>query len=340
MGLKSNPKYYIRCTTINQINTMTDNDIRGVTLQKQPDGTVNPKYVDLLDEDKPIAGQKFACLSFISPEHIIKQREHYLFQAFVQHWDIHKSTEKFLQFLNFVSYKYGVKFDKLTEDFQQFKESEKEAIAKTDIVDDYKSFLDMNEERLDEEFGAKHEFQTSVRGLKVRGVFPSQKEAELRCKMLREVDPNHDVFVGPVGLWVPFHPEAYKTGRVEYMEDTLNQLMSEKKKNEEQAKTEFDKRIKEAKQKAIDENKALAAKSGNKLTQTLNEQGELVGVSQTQGTDFAVDPEPSDGAHVSAADIRNQLFNTENVVLHPERSDHGLSALNKDVDTSEFEEVD
>jgi hypothetical protein len=304
---------------------MTDN-IRGVTLQKQPDGTVNPKYVDLLDEDKPIAGQKFACLSFISPEHIIKQREHYFFQAFVRHWDIHKSSEKFLQFLSFVSYKYGVKFDKLTEDFQQFKESEKEAIAKTDILDDYKSFLDLNEERLDEEFGAKHEFQTSVRGLKVRGVFPSQKEAELRCKILREADPHHDVFVGPVGLWVPFHPEAYKTGRVEYMEDTLNQLMSEKKKNEEHAKTEFDKRVKEAKQKAIEENKRLAEQSGNKLTQTLNEDGELVGVSQSQGTDFAVDADEAD-ENVSLADVRNQLFNAENVVLNPDKSDRGLSTL-------------
>ena len=76
---------------------------KGVTLNKLPDGTVNPKYVDLLDEDKPIAGQKFACLSFISPEHIIKQREHFFFQKFVEHWDIHKSTDKFLQFLNFVS---------------------------------------------------------------------------------------------------------------------------------------------------------------------------------------------------------------------------------------------
>jgi len=320
---------------------------KGVTLNKLPDGTVNPKYVDLLDEDKPIAGQKFACLSFISPEHIIKQREHFFFQKFVEHWDIHKSTDKFLQFLNFVSYKYGLKFDKLTEDFQQFKESERELIAKTDIVDDYKSFLDQNEERLDEEFGAKHEFQTSVRGLKVRGVFASQKEAELRCKMLREVDPNHDVFVGPVGLWVPFHPEAYKTGRVEYMEETLNQLMSDKKKNEEQAKTEFDKRVKEAKQKAIEENKALAAKSGNKLTQTLNEQGELVGVSQTTGTDFAVDPEPSDGSELNADDIRKQLFSVENVVLNPDRSDRGLSALthppnsaNATETEADFEEVD
>ena len=314
---------------------------KGVTMQKLPDGTVNSKYVDLLDEDKPIAGQKFACLSFISPEHIIQQRDHYFFQKFVEHWDIHKSSEKFLQFLSFVSYKYGVKFDKLTEDFQQFKESEKELIVKTDIVDDYKSFLDQHEERLDAEFGAEHEFQTSVRGIKVRGVFPSQKEAELRCKMLREADPNHDVFVGPVGLWVPFHPEAYKTGRVEYMEETLNQLMSEKKKNEEQAKSEFDKRVKEAKQKAIEENKRLAEQSGNKLTQTLNEDGELVGVSQSQGTDFAVDADETVEG-ISLDDVRKQLFNAENVVLHPDRSDHGLSALTSSAATSHtnLEEVD
>ena len=34
------------------------------------DGIPNPKYVDLCDEDAPIAGQKFACISFISPEKI------------------------------------------------------------------------------------------------------------------------------------------------------------------------------------------------------------------------------------------------------------------------------
>jgi hypothetical protein len=110
------------------------------------------------------------------------------------------------------------------------------------------------------------------------------------------------------------------------MEDTLNQLMNEKKKNEEQAKTEFDKRVKDAKQKAIDENKALAAKSGNKLTQTLNEQGELVGVAQTQGTDFAVDADEA-AEDVTLDDVRKQLFSAENVVLNPDRSDRGLSSL-------------
>ena len=31
-----------------------------------PNGQENPKYIDLCDEDQPIAGQKFACLSFKS----------------------------------------------------------------------------------------------------------------------------------------------------------------------------------------------------------------------------------------------------------------------------------
>ena len=30
------------------------------------------KYFDVLDEDKPISGQKFTCISFISPEKILK----------------------------------------------------------------------------------------------------------------------------------------------------------------------------------------------------------------------------------------------------------------------------
>ena len=35
------------------------------------------KLVDLLDVDKPIAEQNFACLSFVSPEYIIKNKQLY-----------------------------------------------------------------------------------------------------------------------------------------------------------------------------------------------------------------------------------------------------------------------
>ena len=42
----------------------------GCTYRQNSDGTANPKYVDLLEEDKPISGQKFVCVSFVSPENI------------------------------------------------------------------------------------------------------------------------------------------------------------------------------------------------------------------------------------------------------------------------------
>ena len=295
---------------------------KGVTPKYLQDGKENPKYVDLLEEDKPIAGQKFVCLSFVSPEHIIKQKEQFLFEQFVKQWDYKKSMEKFTQFLNFVSFKYSLSFDKVTADFQEFTKEEGETIRATSatlVSDDYKTFLDNNEDELEQKFGEKHEFQTSTRGIKVRGVFATQGEAELRCKLLREVDPNHDIYVGQVGMWVPFHPEAYKTGRVEYMEETLNQLMSDKKKNEDIAKQEFEKRVRETRQKAIEDNMKKAQESGNKLTQTINEDGELVGISNVSNFDGLDEDATVD-------DIKRSMFEAENVVLD-KNTDHGLSKL-------------
>ena len=285
------------------------------------------KIVDLLDEDKPIAEQKYACLSFISPEKIIKQKDVFFFEQFIKTYDFNKSIEKYIQFLNFVSYKYNVDSEKLHEDFKEYVESEKESL-KTSVEDDYKNFVENSEEKLEKEFSKLHEFQTSVRGIKVRGVFPSQEEAELRCKMLREVDPNHDVYFGPVGLWVPFHPEAYKTGNVQYLESELNSLMNEKNKNEEKAKLAFDTRVKESKLNAIKENMEKAEKHGNKLTQTITASGELISISNMNTQEKTL------GVNASLEDIEKELFEGDNIVME-KNSDHGVNDLlkkNKDKD--------
>ena len=279
----------------------------GVTYQKNTDGSANAKYVDLLEEDKAISGQKFVCVSFVSPENILVQKNHFLFQEFLKHYDFSKSTEKFTQFLNFVAYKHNMEFDDLMKDFQEYVKSEADDFPKNHVSDEYKNFLDVNEERLSDEFNKVHDFQTSVRGLKIRGTYSTQEEAELRCKLLREVDPNHNVYVGPVGMWMPWEPEAYKTGRVEYLEEELNQLMNEKNKNEADAKQQFEKRIVEAKRKAIAENKKLAKETGNKLTQNVDKNGNLVGVNNTIENVFENKEE------VSSADIRKELFEGGNI---------------------------
>ena len=283
------------------------------------------EYVDLLDEDKPIAEQKFVCLSFISPEYIIKKKELFFFENFVKQYNFNKSTEIMTQFINFVSYKYNLDTSKVFEDFKDFVDNERAKMEES-VENDYKNFMDKNEEELQTKFNTENNFKTNVRGIKVRGVFPTQQEAEFRCKLLRQADPNHDVYVGPVGIWVPFHPEAYKTGNVQYLEKELNDLMHEKSKNEEKANAEFESRVKKSKMKAIEENMKNAEKSGNKLTQTLNEHGDLVSVENMNTS------EKNLGVNATMEEIKKEIF--EGDVVLDKNSDHGLGDLMKRLNNS------
>ena len=278
------------------------------------------EHIDLLDEDKAIAEQKFACLSFVSPEKILRDKNLYFFEKFTEKYNFNKQAELLTKFSNYISYKYQLNAEDIMNDLKEFSTIEKDSMYEN-IQDDYKTFMDKNEEKYESQFNKEHSFQTSTRGLKVRGVFPTQEEAEMRCKMLRQVDPNHDVYVGPVGIWIPFHPDAYKTGRVEYLENELNQLMHEKNQNEEQAKLQFDNRVKESKLKAISENMEKAKKNGNKLTQTINEDGELV------GTDEGNSLEKKLGVNASMDEIKKELFEGDNIVTG--KTDHGISELTK-----------
>lgn len=266
-----------------------------------PDGSKNPKYIDLCDEDPSIAGQKFTCMSFVSPENILQKKEVFFFNQFVKNWEFSKSMERYFEFIHFIAYKYNLDVNTLINDFNEFVTEEGVKLKKSGIEDDYKNFLDKQEDKLNEQFNRENAFQTSVRGLKVRGTFASQEEAEQRAKKLREQDPNHDIFVGPVGVWIPWDPDAYKTGRVEHLEEELNALHKEKLKNEEKAKQEFEERVRESKKKAIMENIEKAKQSGNVLTQTIDEEGNLTGVNNTVNFD---DREVSE---VESTQLRNEL---------------------------------
>ena len=290
-----------------------------MSLSKESQPKETKKYVDLLDEDQPISGQKFACISFISPENIVKQKEMFMFEQFLKNYDYIQSMEKFQGFMQFISYKYKLNNDNLISDLEEFVKDERGTLMSNTLEDQFKNFIDKNEENLEGEFSRLHHFQTSTRGIKVRGVFSSQEEAEMRCKMLREIDPNHDVYVGPIGMWMPWEPEAYKTGRVEYLEEELNKLMHEKFDNEKGAKLEFEKRVREAKEKALEENKEKADKTGNVLTQTMNKDGKLVNVREVDYDaipDEAVVMEPTKNKlpqTMANNEIQNVVFDAPNI---------------------------
>lgn len=276
------------------------------------------KHVDLLDEDKPIAGQKFCCLSFICPEDIIDQKNMFLMREFLKGRDLSKAIDKFQPFLHYISHKYNFDFDTMIDEFKNFIKEERDDINDGTIMDDYKNFLDLREDDLGKQFDEMNRFQTSTRGLKVRGVFETQQEAEMKCKSLRETDPNHDILVGPVGIWLPVNPTAYKLNRVEYLNDELNTLMHEKFKNKQHADTEFEKRVKEAKEEAIKENMEKAELYGTKLSQTIDEDGNLINLRNT--SDLT-------NMKIMSADVKKELDEDKNILLPKQETDKGLSRL-------------
>ena len=309
---------------------MSQSKLSALKQNKKPTATKGKKahMADLLEVDKPIAGQAFGCYSFISPDKIIKQKEMFFFEEFIKVWDFSKSMEKFTLFLNFLSYKYKLTFDDVIKDYEEFIRDEKVNIVKASIEDDYKTFIDNKEEALEAAFNAKHEFQTSVKGFKSRGNFATQEEAELRAKILRKIDPDFDIFVGPVGQWLCWDPEAYKTGRVEYMEEELNQLAHEKANNASAAKAAFDKRVKDSKQQAIDDNVKKAEKSGSSITQTINSDGQLVSIDSSNTQEASIIQSSTMGGsseEVSSDAVKEVLFGGDNVVTG--KTDNGISQL-------------
>jgi hypothetical protein len=99
--------------------------------------------------------------------------------------------------------------------------------------------------------------------------------------------------------------------------------MSEKNKNEEYAKQEFDKRIKESKQKAVEDNINKAQESGNLLSQTLDAEGNLVSVKTINTFDNNLDE------NASVSDIHKELFHDENIITD-KKNGNGLSGIAKD----------
>ena len=151
---------------------------------------------DFLEVDNPIGGQSYACLSFISPENVIRNKNlqfiHKFLKTIAKNYDLDKDT----------------------------------------IIEKYKDFIYLNEEKLTEEFNQENDFRTSVRGVKVRGVYSSLKEAQFRAGKLQKIDPNFNVYIGQVGYWLPWDPRPDKIDSQEYAEGELNELVKKYKENQ------------------------------------------------------------------------------------------------------------
>ena len=210
--------------------------------------------VDFLDEDPEIPTQKYCVVSFISPEKVIKQKQEFMFEKFVEWMDYEWKIKGLENFMAFLSKKYSVKIDDLLKDAQEFVNVRKEEVKKTDIHEQYQIFLLKNEKDLQEMYDNKVEFRTNMRGVKVRRSFATVEETQMFAKVLQRRYPKDNLYIGKVGAWLPWDPSEHLMPEVEYAEKELNELMRKYKENESNKEMFFAEQREESIRKQKEEN--------------------------------------------------------------------------------------
>jgi len=183
---------------------------------------VPTKEVDYLDEDKPIRGQNYVCLSFISPEQLLKDKDVYAMNRFLGQFarDVKALFEGMKQ-----------RFPDAAGNIDQVMEVHKYVFDEAELQEQYKFYRGLHAADIDREFSAENDFQTCVRGIKVRGVFDTLKEAQVRAEVLKRQGDKFDIFIGQVGCWCPWSPSPEMLDNQEYADTALNTLMKKYKDN-------------------------------------------------------------------------------------------------------------
>ena len=169
---------------------------------------------DFLESDPQIRGQNYCCISFVSPEEVLVNKDVFFINCFLKtmakQYDLDENT----------------------------------------IQDKYKDFLYINQEKLESEFYEKNDFKTTVRGVKVRGSYDTLQEAQSKAKKLQQNDKGFNVYVGQVGFWLPWDPNPHNIESQEYAESELNTLVKKYKENQEKKDQHFQENIEYARDQA------------------------------------------------------------------------------------------
>ena len=262
----------------------------------------------LIEQDKEIPGQKYVCLSFLSPEKVLANKEVFFYSRFLENYEVEykvTASEKFLMDQILQVTKAIAKVEDLVansglaapsttdvsgssnmldkqsqpenggpaapvdakkwrddalkvmqdtraalskdaaDDLAQYVKKNMRDFKETKIQEAFENFMFKNRKKLEEEFFTKNEFRTSIRGLKVRGVYDTAAEAGARAKTLQKLDPFFNVYVGQMGFWLPWDPEPADVADQEYAEDQLNTLMKNYKQNESQKEALYEEQKRE-----------------------------------------------------------------------------------------------
>ena len=197
---------------------------------------VSVKEADFLEQDPPLRGQNYVCLSFLSPEELLKRKDVFFFEQFLQ------------SFSDDMNDFFGKMIEKYTEEkdlLETIKDRYRYIFDPKNIQQEFQFFSSANGADLESKFHEQANFMTSIRGIKVRGVFDTLREAEVRAQVLKRLDDKFHVYVAQVGCWCPWSPNPDDIGEQEYAETHLNTLMKNYKENQDKKDMFFEERKRE-----------------------------------------------------------------------------------------------
>jgi len=189
--------------------------------------------VDYLEEDSQIRGQEYVCLSFLSPEKILDNKDVFTFTKFTQNFC--KEVRELFENLK-------IKYPDEEDGFKSIADRYRFLFNDKHMQEEYQYFMDEKADELDKEFSETVDFQTNVRGIKVRGSYNTMKEAQIRSEVLKRKDKNHNIYIAQVGCWCPWDPNPNDIQDQHYAEDKLNTLMKKYRENQEYKDEVFDDR--------------------------------------------------------------------------------------------------
>lgn len=276
---------------------------------------------DFLAEDPEISSQKIVLLSFLSPEKILAQKDVFMFNKFLNDYDLQWKTSKLeawmgqqLQAVNTrletlagsldkvdlsgaaVEVRSSLlRVDRFVEEFQQYTRKNMSELTQSELKKEYEDFLFKNNQALEEEFFKLNDFHTTIRGIKVRGVFSSEAEASLKAKRLQKSDPTFNIYMGSVGKWMAWEPDPNNVKDQEYANDELNSLMKKYRENEE-ARDSFyteqkNRKVASVKSRSTEDAETVAGVSGSSAQPaepmiTLQKEEAAPGSAGTAGTAY------------------------------------------------------
>ena len=183
---------------------------------------VSTKETDYLDEDKPIRGQNYVLLSFLSPEDVIVKKDLYFLSKFI---------DKFGKDMTDLFQGIKEKFPESEDMINNIKENHSYIFDPKEMNEQNTFYKSVNNEELEQSYHRDNNFVTSMRGIKVRGTFDTLDEAKNRSEFLKKIDSKFNIYIAQVGCWCPWSPNPECLENQEYSETQLNTLMKEYKKN-------------------------------------------------------------------------------------------------------------